>query len=167
MLRQVWLAHSLHKVQAMAVTPWGELWTGSTYGTIRAWACNAGSSGACARAWEGEGGRAVVARADICAKAASCGHLKAWFMQCTHRRTHRHTHTHIGTRIPTHAHTHRRTRTRTRAGGRPPPKALDVKRPGGVRPHAKLYCMACTASGQVVWSVGKSVLLLWDAYTGA
>lgn len=37
---QLWLAHREHKVQALATTPWGELWTGSTYGTIRVWASN-------------------------------------------------------------------------------------------------------------------------------
>jgi hypothetical protein len=37
---QIWLAHRDHKVRALAITPWGELWTGSTYGTMRVWACN-------------------------------------------------------------------------------------------------------------------------------
>nr|ACH87585.1 hypothetical protein [Dunaliella viridis] len=37
---QVWSAHRDHKVRSMALTPWGELWTGSTYGTIRVWACS-------------------------------------------------------------------------------------------------------------------------------
>lgn len=28
-------------------------------------------------------------------------------------------------------------------------------------------CLACTTSGRVMWSVGRSIILLWNAYTGA
>ncbi len=32
-----WLAHQLGKVTALAVSPWGDLWTAAASGSVRVW----------------------------------------------------------------------------------------------------------------------------------
>ncbi|KAL6758609.1 Endonuclease/exonuclease/phosphatase [Haematococcus lacustris] len=38
--QQAWRAHGGSKVRALALTPWGDLWTGSSYGSVSVWAAS-------------------------------------------------------------------------------------------------------------------------------
>lgn len=42
---QAWQAHKNHKIRALCVTPWGDLWTASGSGAIRVWAYPGGTFG--------------------------------------------------------------------------------------------------------------------------
>lgn len=106
MYEHSWPAHSLGKVSGLAVTPWGELWSCSTSGSVRAWSTPASAH-------------------------ATGGRPYARLFECK--------------------------RARVAAAG---------SRLSGGKPHGNARVLAVSATGRVVWSAGKSGLVIWNAYSG-
>ncbi|GFR43882.1 hypothetical protein Agub_g5011, partial [Astrephomene gubernaculifera] len=100
-----WKAHNRSKVTCLALTPWGELWTGSAAGSLKVWQYLTGT-----------------------------------------------------------------------AASRPPDRLLECRRSrltlgpaaraSAARAHSKVRLLAVGPGGRVVWSAGRTGLVLWGAYDG-